>query len=59
MGKRLDETEQHFQETVALRNKMKAAVDSWWSMPDKMATGRMIYHLIEESNDKTLEESLR
>lgn len=48
LEKRLDETEQRFQETVTLRNRMKAAVDSWRSKPDKVPTGKMICHLIEE-----------
>ena len=59
MENRLDETEQRFQETVTLRNKMKAAVDSWRSKPDKMPTGKMICHLIEEFSGETLKKSSR
>ncbi|MEM7017253.1 MAG: MerR family transcriptional regulator [Pseudomonadota bacterium] len=48
LEKRLKETEQRFQEMVALRQRMQAAVDAWQSKPNKEPNGEMICHLIEE-----------
>ena len=59
MEKRLNETERRFLETVALRKKMKAAVRAWKNKPDKVPTGKMICHLIEEFNYKPCEEPSR
>lgn len=46
--RRLAETEQQFQQTLALRNKMRAAINNWQQKPDKMPTSNMVCHLIEE-----------
>lgn len=45
---RLEETEQRFNETAALRAKMTSAISQWQKKPDKAPTGDMICHLIEE-----------
>lgn len=45
---RLSETEQLFRETADLRVRMKHAMDQWQSKPDRLPTGDMICHLIEE-----------
>lgn len=44
---RLRETEQRFQEAVALRANMRAALAAWAAQPDRPPTGQMICHLIE------------
>jgi len=46
--KRLQETEQLFEQTLALRNRMMLAIDHWKDKPDMAPTGDMICHLIEE-----------
>lgn len=56
MEKRLEETEQQFQEMVKLRNKMKAAVAQWYQKPNKQPNGQSICHLIEEFSDQSVEE---
>ncbi len=45
---RLKETEKRFEETVALRKRMKAAVTEWERKPNKVPTGNMVCHLIED-----------
>lgn len=47
MAARLRESEQRFQEMVALRNKMQEALRSWEDTPDCPPTGHSICHLIE------------
>lgn len=49
--RRLAETEQQFQQALALRKKLKDSIRDWESKPDKVPTGHMICHLIE--NDIT------
>ena len=44
----LRETEKQFAEVMALRKRLKAAIKDWDSKPDKLPTGHMICHLIEE-----------
>ena len=45
---RLEETESQFQETLALRKRMKSAVSEWEKKPNRVPTGNMICHLIED-----------
>lgn len=45
---RLHETEQRFQDTLRLRERMHAAVENWGDKPDKKPSGNVIYHLIDE-----------
>ena len=45
---RLRETEQHFENTARLRNRMQTAINDWNAKPDRAPTGHMICHLIEE-----------
>jgi len=45
---RLNETEQRFAETQQLRERMQQAAIEWSQKPDKVPTGDMICHLIEE-----------
>ena len=56
---RLKETEQRFQETRALRKRMKQAVAEWAEKPDMEPSGEVICHLIEgltETNETNPEE---
>ncbi len=46
--KRLEETEQSFNEMLLLRKRLISAVESWESKPDLAPTGEMICHLIQE-----------
>lgn len=48
IAQRLGETEKRFNETAALRTRMTSAIKQWRSKPDKIPTGDMICHLIEE-----------
>ncbi len=48
IDQRLHETEQRFQETLQLRERMLAAVGDWNRLPDCAPTGHMICHLIEQ-----------
>jgi DNA-binding transcriptional MerR regulator len=48
---KLNETEQQFQQTLALRNRLKMAIKEWQNKPDKKPTAEMICHLIEEFNN--------
>jgi len=48
ISRRMEETEKRFEDTLALRNKMKAALKQWASKPDKVPTGNMVCHLIED-----------
>ena len=54
--RRLQETEQRFLETAALRNRMLSAVSEWRLKPDKEPTGDMVCHLIEEFSEVAMEE---
>jgi len=47
---RLKETEARFKEAQALRNRMKKAVREWEDKPNKVPTGNMVCHLIENFN---------
>lgn len=47
---RLEETEQQFRETQALRDRMQQAVVDWKSKPNQAPSSEMICHLIEEFN---------
>ena len=53
---RLNETEKNFQETLALRKKMKNAISKWKLKPNLEPTGFMICHLIEDfiNNEQNL-----
>jgi len=44
---KLIETERQFQQTIALRNRLTFAIADWQNKPDKVPTGDMICHLIE------------
>lgn len=44
---RLQETEQQFEETIKLRDRMREAVKEWSLLPDRVPKGHMICHLIE------------
>mgnify|MGYP003641843449 CR=1 FL=1 len=46
--KRLHEIERQFLETQLLRDRMQKAVGEWSQKPDKVPTGHMICHLIED-----------
>ena len=48
LEKRLQETEELFQEMQQLRERMQKALAIWQRMPDMEPTGEMICHLIEE-----------
>lgn len=48
IDQRLNETEQRFLDTLQLRERMQQAVTEWSQKPDKVPTGHMICHLIEE-----------
>jgi len=48
IDQRLQETEQRFTETLQLRERMEKAVKDWSKKPDKVPTGNMICHLIED-----------
>ncbi len=55
---RLEETERQFAELVKVRKRMKAAIKQWECMEDKVPTGSMICHMIEnfsegDSNDSS------
>lgn len=49
--KRLEETEQKFQDLVALRARMIAAIAQWESIPDCVPNGNMICHMIENFSE--------
>lgn len=56
IDQRLLETEQRFEETLLLRDRMKRASLEWTQKPDKVPTGKMICHLIEDFALLTPEE---
>lgn len=45
--KRLEETERQFQDLIALRARMTAALAQWENTPDRAPNGHMICHMIE------------
>jgi len=45
---RLQETEQRFEETIELRDRMRKVLEEWNSLPDRLPTNKMICHLIEK-----------
>lgn len=47
IAQKLIETERQFQQTLALRNRLQAAITDWQSKPDIAPTGHMVCHLIE------------
>ncbi len=47
IAQRLEETDRQFAELVQTRKRMKRAIKQWDSMEDKMPTGTMICHMIE------------
>lgn len=49
---KLIETEQQFQQTLALRNRLTLAINDWQEKPDKEPTSEMICHLIEGFMEK-------
>lgn len=49
--KRLEETEQKFQDLVALRARMIAAIEQWENIPDRVPNGHMICHMIESFSE--------
>ncbi len=49
--KRLEETEKQFQDLVALRARMNAAIALWEQIPDRVPTGHMICHMIENFSE--------
>ncbi len=44
---RLEETKERLDESLALRDRMLAANKDWERRPDKLPTGQMVCHLIE------------
>jgi len=44
---RLEETERQFAELIKTRDRMKRAIKEWEHMDDKIPTGSMICHMIE------------
>lgn len=52
---RLIETEKGFQDSARLRQRMMTAIEAWSQKPDRLPTGDMICHLIEEF-DETVHE---
>lgn len=52
---RLIETEKGFQDSARLRQRMMTAIETWSQKPDRLPTGDMICHLIEEF-DETVHE---
>ena len=45
--KRLEETERQFQDLIALRARMTAAIAQWEDPPDRVPDGHMICNMIE------------
>ena len=48
IGARLQETTLRNKETMVLRRRMKKAVAEWQKKPNKVPTGHMVCHLIED-----------
>ena len=49
--KRLEETERQFQDLIALRARMTAAIAQWENIPDRVPNGHMICHMIENFSE--------
>lgn len=49
---RLQETESRNKDAIALRKRMKKAVKEWELKPDRLPTGNIVCHLIEEFTSK-------
>ena len=58
LEKRLLETENQFQQTQALRQKMQEAIVQWQQLPDKEPSKEMICHLIESFSMQQEKEGL-
>ncbi|PCJ51139.1 MAG: MerR family transcriptional regulator [Gammaproteobacteria bacterium] len=54
--KRLEETEQQFQQTLALRTRMQLAIKQWRDKSDMEPTSEMICHLIEDFSQTLIED---
>lgn len=52
---KLVETEQQFQQTLALRNRLQLAISDWQDKSDQAPTGDMICHLIESFSEDQLQ----
>jgi DNA-binding transcriptional MerR regulator len=48
---RLAENEKTFTDSAMLRQRMLAAINEWGKKPDRLPTGNMICHLIEDFSD--------
>lgn len=48
ISRNLEEMSQSIEESLALFERMKQAVNAWQDMPDQLPDGEMICHLIEE-----------
>lgn len=55
--KRLEETERQFQDLLALRTRMKTALEQWEDLPDRTPNGHMICHMIENFAEGMKNES--
>lgn len=49
--KRLEETERQFQDLIALRARMIAAIEQWENIPDRVPNGHMVCHMIESFSE--------
>jgi len=49
---RLTETEKQFNDALALREKLRNAINDWESKPNKSPTGEMLCHLIQGDKDE-------
>jgi DNA-binding transcriptional MerR regulator len=49
---RLIATEKQFQEALALRSRLKKAINDWQEKPNRAPTGKMVCHLIEGEDDE-------
>ena len=57
--KRLAETERQFQDLIALRARMNAAIEQWEHIPDRVPNGHMICHMIESFAKGVTDDSTR
>lgn len=55
--KRLEETERQFQDLIALRARMSAAIEQWENIPDRVPNGHMICHMIESFAGGVIDDS--
>jgi DNA-binding transcriptional MerR regulator len=49
---RLTETEKQFNDALALREKLRSAIDDWKSKPDKSPSVEQLCHLIQGGHDE-------